>query len=330
MKLLIITNNPDRASFRQRIAVYLDTLRASGIDCRVEQLPQWIISRRRLFMQAKDFDAVFLHKKILNPFDAYYLKKYANKIIYDFDDAVMFDDKQPQKPHHKRQTSFRRTATLANLVIAGNVYLAEHAGRFNPNVEILPTGLDTKAYKTAAQKAGDGKIRLVWIGSRPTLPHLKQISPALEEIGSCFNNVVLKIISDEFFDLQNIPVEKKPWSLETEAAELVSSDIGLAPLTDNNFTKGKCGFKILQYQAAGLPVIASPVGVNTELVRDSVNGYHAAAVTDWAEKLSALIKDTSLRTRMGQLAIQTVSSFDLDAIGPRLVTLITKAIAASK
>ncbi len=153
MKLLVITNNPDRASFRQRIAVYIDTLRASGIDCRVEQLPQWMIPRRRLFMQAKDFDAVFLHKKMLNPFDAYYLKKYAKKIIYDFDDAVMFDDKQPQKPHHKRQTSFRRTSTLANLVIAGNVYLAEHAGRFNPNVEILPTGLDTKAYKTAAQKS---------------------------------------------------------------------------------------------------------------------------------------------------------------------------------
>ena len=330
VKLLILSNNTDRASFRQRIAVYLDTLRTSGIDCRVEQLPQWILSRRRLFMQAKDFDAVFLHKKILNPFDAHYLKKYAKKIIYDFDDAIMFDDKHPERPHHKRQTSFRRTAALADLVIAGNFYLAEYARRFNPNVEILPTGLDTKAYKTTAKKTGDGKIRLVWIGSRPTLPHLKQISPALEEIGSRFDNVILRIISDEFFDLQNIPVEKKPWSLETEAAELVSSDIGLAPLANNNFTRGKCGFKILQYQAAGLPVVASPVGVNAELIRDDVNGYLAAAVTDWVEKLSALIKDTSLRTRMGQSAIQTVSSFDLGAIGPRLVALITKAIAASK
>ncbi len=327
---MILSNNIGRASFRQRIAVYLDTLKASGIDCRVEQLPQWILSRRRLFMQAKDFDAVFLHKKILNPFDAYCLRKYAKKIIYDFDDAVMFDDKHPQRPHHKRQTSFRRTATLADLVIAGNFYLAEYARRFNPNIEILPTGLDTKVYNTTAQKAGDGKIRLVWIGSRPTLPHLKQISPALKEIGSCFDNVILKIISDEFFDLQNVPVEKQPWSLETEVAGLAESDIGLAPLADNNFTKGKCGFKILQYQAAGLPVVASPVGVNAELVRDGLNGYHATTVTDWVEKLSALIKDASLRTRMGQSAAQTVSSFDLDAIGQRLVALITKVLAASK
>ncbi|MGD0552285.1 MAG: glycosyltransferase family 4 protein [Sedimentisphaerales bacterium] len=330
VKLLILSNNTDRASFRQRIAVYLDTLRASGIDCRIEQLPPWILSRRRLFMQAKDFDAVFLHKKILNPFDAYYLKKYAKKIIYDFDDAIMFDDKHPQRPHQKRQTSFRRTAALADLVIAGNFYLAEYARRFNPNVEILPTGLDTKAYKTTTKKTGDGKIRLVWIGSRPTLPHLKHISPALEEIGSRFDNVILKIISDEFFDLRIIPVEKRPWFLETEVTELAKSDIGLSPLADNNFTRGKCGFKILQYQAAGLPVVASPVGVNAELVRDGLNGYHATTVLDWVEKLSALIKDTSLRTKMGQAAAQTVSSFDLDAIGPQLVALITKVITASK
>ncbi len=330
MKLLVLTNNTNRASFRQRIAVYINTLKTNGIDCRVEQLPQRIMSRRRIFMKAKDFDVVFLHKKILNPFDAYYLRKYAKKIIYGFDDAIMFDDKQPQIPHHKRQTSFRRTVLLADLVIAGNVYLAEHARRFNPNVEILPTGLDTRAYKTITEKVGDGKIRLVWIGSRSTLPYLKQVSSALEEIGSRFDNVILRIISDEFFDLQNIPVEKQPWSLETEATGLLSSDVGLSPLADNNFTRCKCGFKILQYQAAGLPVVASPVGVNAEFIRDGVNGYHAVTVTDWVEKLSTLVKDKSIRTRMGQSARQTVLSFDLDTIGPQLVALIKRAIASSK
>ena len=327
MKLLVITNNPDRASFRQRIAVYVDTLKTNGIDCEITKLPGGLIARRKLFKLASDFDGVFLHKKGLNLFDAYYLKKHAKKIIYDFDDAVMFDDKHPEKPHHKRQTSFRRTATLADLVIAGNVYLAEHAGKFNPNVEILPTGLDTKAYNTIAKKTGDGKIRLVWIGSRPTLPHLRQIAPALEEIGSRFDNVVLRIISDEFFDLQNIPVEKHRWSLETEATELLSSDIGLAPLADNNFTKGKCGFKILQYQAAGLPVVASPVGVNADLVRENINGFLAVTIDDWIEKISSLITNQSLRAQLGHSARQTAASFDLSALAPRLVLLIKHAIA---
>jgi glycosyltransferase involved in cell wall biosynthesis len=90
-----------------------------------------------------------------------------------------------------------------------------------------------------------------------------------------------------------------------------------------------CGFKILQYQAAGLPVVASPVGVNTELVRDNVNGYHAITITDWVEKLSTLVKDVSLRTRMGQSARQTVTSFDLGAIGPRLVSLIKNTVVVS-
>ncbi len=103
----------------------------------------------------------------------------------------------------------------------------------------------------------------------------------------------------------------------------------MSPLADNNFTRGKCGFKILQYQAANLPVVASPVGVNAELIRNGINGYHAAAVTDWVEKLSALIKDTSLRTRMGQSAIQMVSSFDLDTIGPQLVSIIKNAVSVS-
>ena len=329
MKLLVLTSNPDRASFRQRIAVHVDNLRANGIDCELEKLPRGLFSRRRLFMRAKDFDGVFLHKKILNPFDAYYLKKYAQKIIYDLDDAVMFDDKHPERTHHKRQNSFRRTVPLADLVIAGNAYLAEHARKFNSNVEILPTGLDTKAYKSHAKPPGDGKIRLVWIGSKPTLPHLIQIAPALEEISSRFDNVVLRIISDEFFDLQKIPLEKHPWSLKTEVAELVGSDIGLAPLADNPFTRGKCGFKILQYQAAGLPTVASPVGVNAELVRDGLNGFHAAAMTDWVEKISDLVKDKSLRTRMGQAALKSVQPFDLDLIGSRLVKLVGAALQKS-
>jgi glycosyltransferase involved in cell wall biosynthesis len=112
--------------------------------------------------------------------------------------------------------------------------------------------------------------------------------------------------------------------LETEAAEIINSDIGLAPLADNNFTRGKCGFKILQYQAAGLPVVASPVGVNAELVRDGVNGYYATA--DWVDKISALVTNKQLGTLMGQAARQTVRLFDSGVIAKQLITLIKGAI----
>lgn len=322
MKLLIITNNPDRASFRQRIGIYLDFLRGKGIDCEVERFPSGSLARRMLFKKTANFDGVFIHKKRLNSFDAFWLRRYAQKIIYDFDDAVMYSDKNPDRPSRKRQKSFQRTIQLADMVIAGNSYLAEHAGRFHLNVNILPTGLDTQAYKPKTEPKSDNKLWLVWIGSKSTLKYLSEIKPVLEEIGSRFGNVVLRIICDEFLHLKNMEVQECRWSEHRQADDLATSDIGLAPLPDNRFTKGKCGFKILQYAAAGLPVVASPVGANAEYIQDGTNGFHAVDGSAWIEKISLLLKDTELREQMGRMGRQKVRQFDLKVLGEQLVKLI--------
>jgi glycosyltransferase involved in cell wall biosynthesis len=270
MDLLILTNNLTRASFRQRVGVYLDILRDNGIDCKCIVYPRANLARWKLLRQCSDFDTVFLHKKTLNIFDAFLLRHYAQKVIFNFDDAVMYDDRHPeQKPSRRKHTKpFERTTKLADMVIAGNTYLAEHAKEFNANVEILPTGLCLDEYHFSTKQKKNDKVRLVWIGSKSTLSYLASIKPALEEIGSRFDDSILRIICDDFFDLQNMPVEKCRWSLQSQAGDLATSDIGLAPLPDNRFTRGKCGFKILQYAAASLPVVASPVGVNAEHVND--------------------------------------------------------------
>lgn len=251
-----------------------------------------------------------------------WLHRYARKIIYDFDDAIMYSDKHPETPSHKRQTSFQRTVKLADVIIADNPYLADHARTFNKNVEILPTGLDTDAYKLQANPKNDGKIRLAWIGSRSTLKYLAEIKPALEEIGSRFDNVVLRIICDDFFDLQNMEVEKCWWSLETQAADLVTSEIGLAPLPSNKFTRGKSGgFKLLQYAAAGLPVIAS-AGVNANYIRQGVSGFFASDCSEWVENISRLLKDPQLRKRMSEAGKINARRFDLRIQGKQLVNLL--------
>ncbi len=326
MKLLVITNNPDRASFRQRIGMYLPMLADTGISSEIAELPKGFFKRRNFYKNAGGFDAVFLHKKRLNPFDALLLRRYARKVIYDFDDAVMYSGKHPERPSRKRLRDFRRTVGLADLVVAGNEYLAEHARKFNPNVEILPTGLDLDVYNVQPARNNDDKIRLVWIGSQATLPYLEEIRPALEKIGSSISNIVLRIICDEFSDLRNMEVDKCLWTPQTEIDDLVSSDIGLAPLPDNRFTRGKCGFKILQYAAAGLPSVASPVGINAEIIRDGLNGSHAETLGDWIEKISALVMNESLRIQMGQEARKMVRPFDLASIGPRLVLLVHRVI----
>ncbi len=324
MKLMVITNNPNRPSFRQRVGIYLEFLQDNGIDCKCVVYPHGSLARWKLLNRCSDFDVVLLHKKTLNVFDAFWLNRCAKKVIFNFDDAVMYDDRHPeQEPNRRKHTKpFERTVGLADMVIAGNTYLAEHAREFSANVEILPTGLCLDEYDLPAEQEKDGKIRLAWIGSKSTLGYLAEIKDVLDEIGSRFDNVVLRIICDEFFDLPNMPVEKRRWSLETQGADLVTSDIGLAPLPDNRYTRGKCGFKILQYQAASLPVVTSPVGVNAEYVQHETSGYIAADKSDWIRNISRLICDGELRKRMGRQGRRHVCDFDTRILGAQLVDMI--------
>ncbi len=326
MNLLAITQKPNGASFRQRIKVYVPLLQERGCRCEVAVLPAGTWDRRSLFRQARAFDGVLLHRKTLGFWDVRWLRGTQAKVIYDFDDAVMYRDAEPDRPSRHRTQRFRRTAGVADLVIAGNPYLAEHAHRFNPNVEVLPTGLDTEAYAKLANRASDGLVRLVWIGSRSTLKYLEQIGPVLEELGRRMPNVVLRIVCDEFFELQHMRVEKRQWSLEREVADLVTSDIALAPLPDDRFTRGKCGFKILQCAAAGLPVVASPVGVNAQYVRDGVTGFHATDAATWLCVLGSLIADPGKRTSMGRAGRLEVRKFDLAVVGERLGEIISACV----
>lgn len=322
MSLLILTNNPDRPSFRQRIGIYVDTLRSAGIECEVAKLPTSRIKRFELFKRAANFNGVLLHKKCLNFFDAICLRTYSRKIIYDFDDAIMYSTQTPDSDRTSHFRLFRRTAKLADMIIAGNQYLAEYAKRFNDNVRILPTGLNINEYNVKDLPKIDGKIRLVWIGSKSTLKYLLGIKEVLEEVGARFPNVVLRIICDDFFDLENMEVEKFHWSLARQAQDLFTSHIGLAPLPSNRFTRGKCGFKALQYAAAELPVIASPVGVNTEYIVDEVTGYHAFRHQQWVDRICECVKDENLRKKLGAAAKGTIERFDSDLIGKKLGGMI--------
>ena len=326
MNLLILSNNLNRAGFRQRIAVYLDTLRTNGIDCEGVKLPSGCLARRKLFKRAEEFDGVLLHKKALNPFDAMWLRRYSKKLIYHFDDAIMYSDKTPERNSRSHFIPFRRSVKLADMVIAGSSYLAKHAHQFNPNVEILPTGIKVSDYSFRRSPEDDDRIRLVWIGSRSTLKYLREIKSALEKIGKQFDNVILRLICDDFFDLQNMPMEKLLWSEETRAINLASSHIGLAPLPSNRFTEGKCSFKVLEYASAGLPVVASPVGTNSEYVQDGITGFHASQTSQWVDRIRKLIENSELRRRMGQAGRAQVEKFDIGVIGKQMVEFIVKCL----
>jgi glycosyltransferase involved in cell wall biosynthesis len=322
MKLLILSNNLNNPGFRQRIEVFLDTLRTNGIKCEVAKLPLGSLARKKLFKKARDFDGVLLHRKKLNFFDAFWLGRYSKKLIYHFDDAIMYSDKNPERPSRSRLIPFRRSVKLADMVIAGSSYLAEHARKFNPNVEILLTGIKFSDYQSEGPSKDNDRIRLVWIGSKSTLRYLAEIKPALEEVGSRFDNVILRIICDDFMDLENMPVEKRIWSKDTRATELATCDIGLAPLPDNPFTRGKCSFKVFEYASAGLPVVASPIGTNSDYVRNNVTGFLVTDTPEWIDKITQLINEPQLRKKMGQNGRAHAQKFDISVIGEQFTRLI--------
>ncbi len=325
-RILILSRHIESASFRQRIALYFKSLKQAGIKYDIEPLPSGFWKTLKLFGNAHDFDAVFLHKKRLPPLQRLSLRKNAKQIIYDFDDAVMFDHKNPQIPHSKKLKRFADTVIMADSIIAGNSFLADFAKKFNNNTVVLPTGINAAEYELE-KKISDEKIRLVWIGSGSNLPYLEHIKDSLEQIGKKYNNVILRIICNEFFDLTNMPVEKIRWSLETQIPDLINSDIGLAPLPGDNFTKGKCGFKILQYCAASLPVVASPVGVNSQLVHHGVNGFLAENSSQWFDNLSELIDNPDLRCKMGQEARKLAKDYNVSILAKKFVNTILNTLS---
>ncbi len=328
-KLLILSHNPNRASFRQRIGVYLPRLQAEGIDCTVIRIPSKYIPRWRLLKRVGDYDGVFLQKSTLNFFDAFLVRSYSKKLIYDFDDAIMYDPNNPFGSHSSHPRQFRRTIKLADIVIAGNPYLADRATMYRSRILVLPTGLDVSKYASVPPPISDGKIRLVWIGSTSTLKYLRDIIPTLEQIGRRFPHVILKVICDSFFDLSSLPVEKCVWTAANEAIDLASCDIGLAPLPNDPFTKGKCGYKILQYFACGLPVVGSPVGMNTQLIEEGKCGFLADNPDQWLARLSQLIDNVDLRRIMGKEGRSYVFQYDLDPLGRKLVDIVANWLSES-
>ena len=323
INLLLLSNNMKRPSFRQRMGIYLDYLHQNGVHCDVASLPARLWARKKLFQKASAYDAVFLHKKRLNAWDAFWLGRYSRRILYDFDDAVMYNPEHPKWLSLMRQQLFSRTVRLSDGVIAGNEYLADHAHRYNSQVHVIPTGLNVADYLAPSRHFNNDKIRLVWIGSSSTLPYLRYIADALRQISRHYPHVIVRIISDTFLDDSDISLEKVTWSLEGQAQALADCDIGLAPLPDNRLTRGKCGFKILQYQATSLPTVASPVGVNSRIVHDGSDGFLANTQKQWLDKLSVLIENPDQAREMGQAAFLNVKKlYDTSVIGPRLCRLI--------
>ena len=241
-------------------------------------------------------DVVVLLRKTFPMPIFWLLRKLSKKLIFDFDDAIFCNTDGSHS--HTRMQRFKHTIKNCDYIFAGNGYLAAHAKQFNSAVEVIPTSVDTDKYNLDCQKDARA-LTLVWIGSSSTKKYLVDILPQLEKAAQSVPNLQLNNIADFQLSSPTLKIINIGWQAETEASELNKADIGIAPMLDNNWTKGKCALKVLQYMASGLPVISSHSGVNAEVIQDQVTGYLMEKNEDWPELIIALQHKKSLLQQMG-------------------------------
>jgi glycosyltransferase involved in cell wall biosynthesis len=314
--VLVLANNLAQASFRLRVAALAPLLAERGFDLQVHLRPKGFFAwpkLRRILKTAGDFHAVIIQRKFLGPADATLLRRHARQIFYDIDDALMFHNREVGWVSRWRtRRRFLATARIIDQVVAGNEYLAELFRAQGCRATIVPTVIDASRYQVKAHGATPAP-RLVWIGSHSTLPYLQSFLPAIEQAVREIPNLRLLTIADVTVFSNTITVEHEPWTEAGEAAALCRGDIGIAPSPSDPWTMGKCGFKILQYMAAGLPVIASPIGANAQIVLDGETGFLPRGPADWPAAIAQLANDAALRASMGTAArcrVQNVYSLE--------------------
>ena len=254
------------------------------------------------------YDIIFIHRESYPfgpPFIERFFKLFNKKIIFDFDDATFLPTSSGSNIFIERFNRYGKVPeiiALSDYVIAGNEYLADFALKYNENVIIIPTVVDTDAYLPAIRKTRSEKVTIGWIGSRTTSVFLESLKGVFKNLLDKYANLEIKIVGGKFNkrDLERISV--LPWSLSGEIEALQSFDIGVMPMPDTKWTRGKCGFKAILYMSVGIPCVSSPVGINLDIIKDGVNGFLADPADDWEKKLSILIENEELRKEMGHAA----------------------------
>ncbi len=298
MRLTALVDRPEHVCCRYRFAAFRPLLKRAGHELDLRALPRRWWGRWRLFRELRGATVV-VQRALLPRWQLALLRLSVRHLLFDFDDAVFLRDSYSPKGIRSagRLARFATLVRACDAVVAGNPFLAEQAARFAPRerVHVVPTCVDPNRY---LPRDGNG-TRLVWVGSSSTLQGLRAVAPMLEEVGRRVPGLRLDLICDRFLQLRHLPVHPRPWSEAREAEDIAAADVGISWIPDDLWSRGKCGLKVLQYMAAGLPVVANRVGVHPEMVRPGVNGFLPENTEEWVEAIARLAGDEALRRRMG-------------------------------
>lgn len=262
----------------------------------------------------REYDAVYVFREaaLLGPplFERW-VKSAGIPLVFDFDDAIFVPYKSPTNGYLsllKFGSSKTRTiCRIADHVMGGSPHLADYARQFNSNVSIIPTTIDTNKYSAADSWEGGSTPVIGWSGSHSTVAHLNTLREALKRLAKK-ERFKLRVIGTPKYELDGVEVEAMPWRADSEVTDLRAINIGIMPLPDDRWSRGKCGLKALQYMALGIPTVCSPVGVNAEIINDQENGMLAVTEDEWIIKLSQLLHSADLREKLGRAGRETVET----------------------
>ena len=287
------------------------------------------LRRVQTLRELRSYDVAFVHREVALLGSAQLERFVARRlpIVYDFDDAIYLGPTNTVNPWVAWLRDSGKTETLCRLarhVTVGNETLAAFARPLAEAVTVLPTTIDTDSYRVSGRRANKRPV-LGWSGSLTTLPYLASMSDTLHRLRQRLD-FELRVIGG-VLEIPGLDVQSRPWRAEIDVGYLQDLDVGIMPLPDDPWTRGKCGLKALQYMALGIPPVVSPVGVNTEIVRQGHDGFLASTPEEWVDRLHDLLTNESLRTRLGREARRTVEErYSARVHAPRLAEILRETV----
>ena len=333
LRVAAFTGGRGVPSARFRVRQYVPHLRMRGVDLREFRAPLgayppsqknlrpfWgvgsVVSRAPSIIRSFGYELTLLQREMLSTRITWEPLTKAPRVL-DVDDAIWLNRPGPWT---------RKIANLCAGIICGNDFLAEHFSKWNRNVRVLPTGIDTDYFRPRELPKKDGRLVVGWSGTSSGFPYLYEVEYPLATILKANGHVVFKVLADKRPVFHNIPLEQfefVPWSAENEIVHLQDMDIGIMPLGDSDWARGKCSFKMLSYMACEIPVIVSPFGMNGQVLSLGSVGLEASDAHDWMKALDLLIRDKALRTQMGRVGREVViQHYAVKVLAPKLADML--------